>query len=313
MNFNIEDAKKKLAKGQRKNGFWYGREWPYKNVKPVIFAEQFMEESSCPNSDLTDYKFYCFNGEPKYCQVIRNRNTKETIDFYDMEWRHQEFVGLNPVARNGLMPVNRPVRLEQMKDICRKLADKSPFTRVDLYVINDKEYFGEITLFPASGFGVFTPNEWDRKLGELINLEGIKWGGYKCLIINDAVKIEKQVADLKDYKFFCFNGKVQYFKIDFDRFTCHKANYYDRNGVLQPFGEKLCPPDYSRNLAIPDNIDEMITLAEKIANVTPFVRVDFYNINSHIYFGEITFFPASGFGPFTNIEWDKRLGELIKL
>lgn len=176
LNFNIEDAKKKLAKGQRKNGFWYGREWPYKNVKPVIIAEQFMEESSCPDSDLTDYKFYCFNGEPKYCQVIRNRNTKETIDFYDMEWRHQEFVGLNPVARNGLMPVNRPVRLEQMKDICRKLADKAPFTRVDLYVINDKEYFGEITLFPASGFGVFTPNEWDRKLGELINLEGIKWG-----------------------------------------------------------------------------------------------------------------------------------------
>lgn len=168
--FCLETAKKKLTKGQRKNGFWYGREWPYKNVKPVIIAEQFMQEQGQENCDLADYKFFCFNGEPRYCQVIRDRNTLETIDFYDMDWNHQEFVGLNRYARNGRIPVERPMHLNKMKEICRKLADKAPFTRVDLYVINNKEYFGEITLFPASGFGIFTPFEWDLKLGSMLNL-----------------------------------------------------------------------------------------------------------------------------------------------
>lgn len=168
--FDLEKAKRRLRGGQRKNGYWYGREWPYKNVTPVIIAEQYMQEQNSSHSDLSDYKFFCFNGEPVYCQVIRDRYTKETIDFYDMNWVHQDFVGLNPVARNGLNPVARPLHLEKMKEICRKLADKSPFTRVDMYVINNCEYFGEITLYPASGFGVFTPNEWDKKLGELLKL-----------------------------------------------------------------------------------------------------------------------------------------------
>ena len=129
--------------------------------------------------DLPDYKFYCFDGEPKYCQVIRDRHSKETIDFYDMDWNHMPFVGLNPVARNGLTPVARngltpvarPEHLDKMQEICRKLAKDKPFVRVDLYVIDDKEYFGELTFYPASGFGVFTPDEWNRKLGDLLNLE----------------------------------------------------------------------------------------------------------------------------------------------
>lgn len=169
-SFDLENAKKKLSKGQRKNGFWYGREWPYKNVKPVIIAEQFMQDNNSISSDLSDYKFFCFNGEPKYCQVIRDRSTKETIDFYDMEWIHQNFVGLNPVACNGKESVIRPLHLEEMKSICRKLANIAPFTRIDLYVINNTVYFGEITFFPASGFGKFRPDEWNNNLGQMLDL-----------------------------------------------------------------------------------------------------------------------------------------------
>ena len=147
------------------------REWPYKNVPKRIIAEKFMapEKSPAPK-DLPDYKFFCFNGEPKYCQVIRDRHTKETIDFYDMDWNHMPFVGLNPVARNGLTPVARPGNLDEMKEICRKLADSKSFVRVDLYVIDDKSYFGELTLCPASGMGAFTPSEWNGKLGDLLAL-----------------------------------------------------------------------------------------------------------------------------------------------
>ena len=155
------------------------REWPYKDVPKRIIAEKFMapEKSPAPK-DLPDYKFFCFNGEPHYCQVIRDRYTKETIDFYDMDWNHMPFVGLNPVARNGLTsvarngltPVARPGNLDEMKEICRKLADSKSFVRVDLYVIDDKSYFGELTLYPASGIGVFTPEEWNSKLGDLLTL-----------------------------------------------------------------------------------------------------------------------------------------------
>lgn len=154
------------------------REWPYKNVPKRIIAEKFMapEKSPAPK-DLPDYKFFCFNGEPKYCQVIRDRNTKETIDFYDMDWNHMPFVGLNPVARNGHTPVARPGNLDEMKDLCRKLADSKTFVRVDLYVLDDKSYFGELTLYPASGMGVFTPEEWNGKLGDLLTLPNATRGG----------------------------------------------------------------------------------------------------------------------------------------
>ena len=118
--------------------------------------------------------------------------------------------------------------------------------------------------------------------------------------------------ELRDYKFFCFNGKVKCFKIDFDRFVNHKANYFSRSKELLPFGECECPPDYSRKLKLPDKLDEMIFLAEKLAYNHQFLRVDFYDVNGKIYFGELTFFPASGFGPFYPEEWDLTLGETVR-
>ena len=147
------------------------REWPYKNVPKRIIAEKFMSSSiRTEPCGLTDYKFYCFNGEPKYCQVIRDRHTCETIDFYDMDWQHQEFVGLNPQVENGKIPVPCPLKLESMINICRKLSEGIPFLRVDLYVIDDEIYFGELTFYPASGIGQFKPIKWQNILGDLIEL-----------------------------------------------------------------------------------------------------------------------------------------------
>ena len=120
--------------------------------------------------DLTDYKFFCFGGEPCYCQVIRDRHTRESIDFYDMEWNHQSFVGLNPKVSCGTAPIVKPVCLELMKDICRTLSSNIPFLRVDLYVIDGKVYFGELTFYPASGIGLFKPKEWNEKFGKMIEI-----------------------------------------------------------------------------------------------------------------------------------------------
>lgn len=166
--FDIAAAKKKLNRSLKADIYVKLREWPYKNVKPRIIAEKYVEVEG--HSDLPDYKFYCFNGEPKYCQVIRDRNTKETIDFYDMEWNHMPFVGLNPIAENGEHPVVRPLHLDDMINKCRMLSIDIPFSRIDFYVVNDKVFFGEITFFPASGMGEFRPKEWNSAVGELIKL-----------------------------------------------------------------------------------------------------------------------------------------------
>ena len=132
-------------------------------------------------------------------------------------------------------------------------------------------------------------------------------------IIAEPLLKDPKKNDLQDYKFFCFNGKVKFFKIDYGRFVDHHANYYDRDANLLPFGELRMPPVEGHVELIPDNLDEMIRLAEKLSQGMSFVRVDLYNVNSSIYFGELTFYPASGFGPFTSKEWEYRVGEYLVL
>lgn len=132
-------------------------------------------------------------------------------------------------------------------------------------------------------------------------------------IIAEQFMEDATIGDLRDYKFFCFNGKVRVFKIDFDRQTDHKANYFDRNGKLLPYGEKVCPPQKDKQLEIPQNFEEMIKVAEKLSEALPFGRIDFYNVNGKIFFGEITLFPAGGGGAFTDEKFDYELGGYIQL
>ena len=167
--FDRKAAQKKLRKGLKRNYFYQNREWPYKNVKPRIIAEKYIEPS--PDvKDLPDYKWYCFDGEPKYCQVIQDRSTIETIDFFDTEWRHQEFVGLNTKAGNASVAPSCPANLQTHIRIARELSKNIPFVRIDLYEIRDHTYFGEITFYPKSGMGNFRPNVYDELLGKMINL-----------------------------------------------------------------------------------------------------------------------------------------------
>lgn len=176
-NFDRENAVKKLNKSLQQNIYQALREWPYKNVPRRILAEAYITPTS-DVEDLTDYKWYCFNGEPKFCQVIQNRNTKETIDFFDVEWVHQDFVGLIPAIDSSLdfavVPPLRPANLETQIQIAYALSKNIPFSRIDLYQTNEKTYFGEITFYPASGFGVFKPNQYNEILGRMLVLNGEK-------------------------------------------------------------------------------------------------------------------------------------------
>lgn len=125
--------------------------------------------------------------------------------------------------------------------------------------------------------------------------------------------IDEQTGELRDYKFFCFNGVVKFFKIDFDRFIEHRANYYDRNGLYLDFGEVICPRKKDAVIEIPDNLTEMIENAEILSRGIPFVRVDFYNCQGKIYFGEMTFFPAGGMGELDPSDCDEKWGRMLQL
>lgn len=133
----------------------------------------------------------------------------------------------------------------------------------------------------------------------------------KPRIIAEKYMEDTRSSDLKDYKFFCFGGMAKCYKVDFDRFKEHHANYFDMDGNLLPFGEKICPPLFDRKLNTPRNVEVMHQLAEKLSSQVSFLRVDFYDVDGNTYFGELTFYPASGLGQFTSDEWNQKLGEWI--
>lgn len=132
-------------------------------------------------------------------------------------------------------------------------------------------------------------------------------------IIIEKYMEDSETKELRDYKFFCFNGIVRCFKIDYNRMTNHRANYYSREGELLNFGECICPPEYDKKVDLPKNLNKMIGLAERLSKNFAFLRVDFYEVNNKIYFGELTFYPASGFGKFEPEEYDRILGDMLKL
>lgn len=170
-SFDFYNAKRILCKAMKRNYYWSGREWPYKNVKPQIIAEKFMSNYS--DNDLTDYKIFCFNGQAKYCQVIANRHSNETIDFYDEDWIKLPFIGLTQYTQKVQHSQSvqcAPHNYRQMLHFASILSDNIPFARIDFYEIEGKLYFGEITFFPTGGTGHFEPDEWNYTIGDLIEL-----------------------------------------------------------------------------------------------------------------------------------------------
>lgn len=168
-DFDIEAAKQKLRWSANYDIYQNMGEWAYKGVKPRVFAEEYIAPDNI-DGDIPDYKWYCFNGVPKFCQVIKDRSGIETIDFFDVSWNHQEFVGLNPLVGPSKEEPARPEDIDIQIEIAQKLSKDMPFSRIDLYSINKKTYFGEITFYPASGIGSFTPQKYNDVLGELLVL-----------------------------------------------------------------------------------------------------------------------------------------------
>ena len=120
--------------------------------------------------------------------------------------------------------------------------------------------------------------------------------------------------DLYDYKFFCFNGTVKYYKIDYDRPSIHHATYFDREGNELPYYEMVCPKTENKQFDILcEEIETMISLSERLSKKFPFARIDFYCNYGSIKFGECTLYPTAGFGAFSNIDFEMALGDGINI
>lgn len=179
-SFDYRSAKANLDGRLKTNFFWQGREWPYKNVRPRILAEKFLQIKNTDNyftydgemPGIIDYKIMCFNGNPYCCLVCLGRNSKEGLheNFYDTEWKLLPVKRCNPQYKGV---VEKPKHFDEMLDIAKTLSSGIRFLRVDFFENDGKLFIGELTLYPTSGFGLFIPEEWDYKLGEMIDL-GIK-------------------------------------------------------------------------------------------------------------------------------------------
>ena len=124
--------------------------------------------------------------------------------------------------------------------------------------------------------------------------------------------MENKKGELLDYKLFCFNGKTEFIEVDFDRFENHAMNFYDLKWNLMDL-KKGKYPNYSGKLEKPENLNEMIEVAEKLSEELPFARIDLYDVDNKIYFGEITLTPAGGLTPFIPLDKDLLYAKKIKL
>ena len=164
---DIADARKKINYWMNENfAYRVGLELHYANINRKIIAEQYIEND---NSDLYDYKFWCFDGKVKYIQFLSERNTNGLkMAFYDRDWNKQEFVYSYPLDTKT---IEKPDNLEEMIYLAEKLAEGFNHVRVDFYRLNNgKIYFGEMTFTSCSGRCMWTPNEENLIMGQMIKL-----------------------------------------------------------------------------------------------------------------------------------------------
>lgn len=168
-NLDVNKVRKKINKSLRNNYFWWGREWPYKEIKPRIIAEKYLVDES--GIELKDYKVQCFNGSPVNTLICLGRNTEEKVKYryFDLKWNFLRYsVGDDKLPLN--FTIKKPKNYEEMLKIAKVLSSGLPEVRIDMYNVNGKIYVGEITLYSQSGFDIDITHEADINMGKYLTL-----------------------------------------------------------------------------------------------------------------------------------------------
>ena len=165
---NHKELKAFFEQRLKQNPYRYGREWPYKNIKPCIIAEKYMGDE---NGILpADYKFFCFQGYVDSVMICTGRgfDTKRFF-FFDKEWRLRKYNKSSQSLPDSFV-LEKPEGIDKLFELAGKLSVDEKFVRIDFYLINGHPYFGEFTFFPASGYDNNLVPWGDKHLGSLINL-----------------------------------------------------------------------------------------------------------------------------------------------
>lgn len=166
---NHSETRCKIEKSLKSNFFYIGREYQYRNIKPMILCEEFISDNG---KVPLDYKIYCFNGVPDVILVCRDRFSKNSHRasylFFDQEWIFQPLNKGDEDLQETDIP--KPENLDEMIEIAKKLSRDFLFARIDLYNIGGKIYFGEITLSPNSGFDPDIKYETDLMFGQKLKI-----------------------------------------------------------------------------------------------------------------------------------------------
>ncbi|WP_162011067.1 ATP-grasp fold amidoligase family protein [Streptococcus sp. S784/96/1] len=166
---DIEKAKVILSKCMKRNYYWQGREWPYRDVVPRIIAEEYMEDIE--TRELRDYKVYVFNGQAKFMMLNSSRGVDTRADYFDREGNWLDFIwGYSHAEMRPILPKN----FKKMLSFSEILAKDLLHLRVDFYEVNGELYFGELTFYDGSGFDKIEPISWDMKFGEWLTLPNLR-------------------------------------------------------------------------------------------------------------------------------------------
>lgn len=152
-----------LSEWLRENYYYQGGEWVYKKIKPKIICEHLLR------GEMIDYKFLCFHGEPKMLFTCSERESALKVTFFDMNFKKLPFIRKYPSSDK----VKKPAFFDDMVRCAKILSKEFPFVRVDFYENEGRLYFGELTFFPGNGMEWFEPIEWDKKVGDLLDLSKI--------------------------------------------------------------------------------------------------------------------------------------------
>ncbi len=169
-DFDISKARKKINRCLQTNYYDRTKEWPYKNVKPMILAEKLLEDEGKIVPE--DFKIYCFNGKPKYIVVFHNRfnkNAKLSETVYNLNWEPQN-ISLDNHFEVSDEVIPKPECFDELIKCCSILCKDFKHIRIDFYIVNNKVFFGEMTLYTASGFQPMIPQTLDVELGKLFEV-----------------------------------------------------------------------------------------------------------------------------------------------
>lgn len=165
---NKKELKEQMDQWMKRSFYFDHREPQYKNMTPRVICEELLDEK---NEVLMDYKFFCYNGVPKFVEVFTDAYKDPREDLFDLNWKNLKVKLHFP---NAEKEIEKPKQLLEMVELAKKLSKIVPFVRVDLYVFKNKIYFGELTFTPGNGMYIDNPPEADIMVGKPIDLPKYK-------------------------------------------------------------------------------------------------------------------------------------------